>query len=72
MQRGRQQTVSLPLYGENMADDRLYDFGLRFKELRKRKGLTQKQLGDKLGLRKTPYLIMRIIRKHLPLIGLSR
>jgi len=30
--------------------DEVYDFGLRIKELRKRKGLTQEQLGDLLGI----------------------
>lgn len=33
-------------------DDEIYDFGLRIRELRKRKGLTQAQLGEMLGVTK--------------------
>lgn len=35
-----------------MADIDIYDFGLRIKQMRSRKGFTQKQLGDKIGVTK--------------------
>lgn len=35
-----------------MADNPVYDFGLRIKQLRQRKSWTQKELGDRLHVTK--------------------